>query len=321
MRIHAISLTPMSSAQKQRLAALGELHYHDAVLGDSTVGRLCLDAEAIVITPRLAADIVPSLDRCRCISVQGAGTDALDVAAARRKGIVVCNVPDFCADAVAEHAFALLLAAAKKIEQGRPCLIEGRWTTALAYSTLGLCGKTLGLYGCGKIGARIAEIARGFRMRVLATVRDPGKPHPVETVPFEALLAESDFVVLAAPATSATTGVFDSRAFAQMKPGSVLVNISRAGLVEEAALMEALQSERLAAAGIDVFHREPPAPGNPLLHHPRVVVSPHVAWGTEDAVQRLVDLSIANVEAFAAGSPVNVVSCRGRRGKVPTRKA
>jgi glycerate dehydrogenase len=93
-----------------------------------------------------------------------------------------------------------------------------------------------------------------------------------------------------------------------MKPGSMLVNISRAALVEEAALLEALRSDRLAAAGIDVFHREPPAPGNPLLHHPRVVVSPHVAWGTEDAVQRLVDLSIANVEAFAAGSPVNVVS-------------
>lgn len=297
----------MSNTQKQRLAALGELHYHDAVLGDSSVGALCSGAEAIVITPRLAADIVPGLDRCRCISVQGAGTDALDVTAARRKGIVVCSVPDFCTDAVAEHAFALLLAAAKKIEQGRPCLIEGRWTTALAYSTLGLSGRTLGLYGCGKIGARIAEIARGFRMRVVATVRDPGKPHPVQTVPFEALLAESDFVVLAAPATTETTGVFDARAFAQMKPGAVLINISRAALVEKAALLEALRSERLAAAGLDVFHSEPPAPDDSLLHHPRVVVSPHVAWGAADAVQRLLELSIANLEAFAAGSPINVV--------------
>jgi glycerate dehydrogenase len=298
----------MSDAQKQRLGALGELHYHDAVLGDSSVGALCRGAEAVVTTPRLAADIVPFLDRCRFISVQGAGTDALDVAGARRKGIMVCNVPDFCTDAVAEHAFALLLAAAKRIEQGRPCLVKGLWTTALAYWTHGLSGKTLGLYGCGKIGARIAEIARAFRMRVVATVRDPGKPHPVPTVAFEALLAESDFVVLAAPATAETTGVFDARAFAQMKPGAVLVNISRAALVEEAALLEALRGDRLAAAAIDVFHREPPDPGDPLLHHPRVLVSPHVAWGTEDAVQRLLDLSIANVEAFAAGSPVNVVS-------------
>ena len=298
----------MSNAQRQRLAGLGDLHYHDAVLGDSSVGTLCRGADAIVITPRLAVDIVPDLDRCRLISVQGAGTDALDVAAARRKGIVVCNVPDFCTDAVAEHAFALLLAAAKRIEHGRPCLVEGRWTTALAYSTLGLSGKILGLYGCGKIGARIAEIARAFSMRVVAAVRDPARPHPVPTVAFERLLQESDFVVVAAPATADTKGVFNARAFAQMKPGAVLVNISRAAVIEQAALMEALHGERLAAAGIDVFHREPPAPDDPLLHHPRVVVSPHVAWGSGDAVQRLLDLSIANVEAFAAGSPINVVS-------------
>ncbi|MEX2301098.1 MAG: NAD(P)-dependent oxidoreductase [Bryobacterales bacterium] len=307
MRVHAISLAPMSDVQKHRLAALGELIYHDAVLGDPSMGELCRGAEAIVVTPRLAADIVPALDRCRFISVQGAGTDALDVATARRKGIVVSNVPDFCTDAVAEHAFALLLAAAKRIEQGRECLIKGLWTTALAYTTMGLSGRTLGLFGCGKIGARIAEIARGFRMRVIATVRDPGKPHPVETVPFEILLAESDFLVLAAPATAETTGAFDARAFGRMKRGSVLVNISRAALVDHAALTEALRSGQLGAAGVDVFLAEPPAPDDPLLRNPRVVVSPHVAWGTEDALQRLLDLSISNVEAFAAGSPVNVV--------------
>jgi phosphoglycerate dehydrogenase-like enzyme len=308
LRIHAISLAPMSDAQKQRLSAMGELVYHDAELGDAAVGELCRGAEAVVITPRLAADIVPCLDRCRFISVQGAGTDALDVAAARRKGIVVSNVPDFCTDAVAEHAFALLLAAAKKVEQGRPWLTEGRWTTALAYTTSGLSGRTLGLFGCGKIGARIAEIARGFRMRVLAAIRDSSKPHPVETVPFETLLAESDFLVLAAPATAETTGVFDRAAFARVKPGAVLVNISRAALADDTALLAALEEGRLSAAGLDVFAAEPPAPDDPLLHHSRVVVSPHVAWGTEDALRRLLDLSIGNVEAFAAGSPVNVVA-------------
>jgi phosphoglycerate dehydrogenase-like enzyme len=130
----------------------------------------------------------------------------------------------------------------------------------------------------------------------------------VETVSLEALLAESDFIVLAAPATSETTGVFDYRSFAQMKRGAVLINISRAALVEKTALLEALASGRLAAAGMDVFHREPPERDDALLHHPQVVVSPHVAWGTDDAVQRLLDLSIANVEAFAAGSPTHVVS-------------
>jgi phosphoglycerate dehydrogenase-like enzyme len=297
----------MSDAQKQRLVVLGELQYQDAVLGDASIGELCRGADALVITPRLAADIVPCLDRCRFVSVQGAGTDALDLAAARRKGIVVSNVPDFCTDAVAEHAFALLLAAAKRIEQGRPWLTGGRWTTALAYTTLGLSGKTLGLFGCGKIGARIAEIAAAYRMRVIATVRDPGKPHAVPAVPFETLLAESEFLVLAAPATRETTGAFDAGAFAQMKPGAVVVNVSRAALVEEAALLGALESGRITA-GMDVFHREPPSPDDPLLRHPGVVVSPHVAWGSEDALQRLLDLSIANMEAFAAGKPINVVS-------------
>jgi glycerate dehydrogenase len=121
-------------------------------------------------------------------------------------------------------------------------------------------------------------------------------------------LAESDFLVLAAPATAETTGVFDNGAFGRVRKGAALINISRAALVEKEALLEALDCGKLAGAGVDVFHSEPPDPTDALLHHPRVIVSPHVAWGTEDAVRRLVDLSIANVEAFAAGSPVNVVS-------------
>lgn len=308
MRITAISLCPMSDAQKARLEALGELRYHDAVLGDPGMGGLCRGAEALVITPRLSVDIVPFLDRCRFISVQGAGTDALNVAGAREKGIVVSNVPDFCTDAVAEHAFSLLLGVAKRIAAGPPMLHAGAWTTALAYTTVGLRGKTLGLLGCGKIGGRIAEIARGFGMDVVATVRDPSKTRAAPAVPFHALLEQSDFIVLAAPATERTTGMFNAAAFARMKPQAALINVSRAALVNTADLLAALDQGRLAAAATDVFAPEPPAPGNPLLHHPKVLVSPHVAWGTEDALQRLLDLSIANVEAFAGGKPINVVS-------------
>lgn len=308
MRITAISLCPMSAGQKARLDALGELRYHDAVLGDPGMGGLCRGAEALVITPRLSVDIVPFLDRCRFISVQGAGTDALNVAAARQKGIVVSNVPDFCTDAVAEHAFSLLLGVAKRIAAGPPMLHAGAWTTALAYTTVGLRGKTLGLLGCGKIGGRIAEIARGFGMDVVATVRDPSKARAVPAVRFHALLEQSDFIVLAAPATERTTGMFNAAAFARMKPQAALINVSRAALVNTADLLAALDQGRLAAAATDVFVPEPPAPGDPLLHHPKVLVSPHVAWGTEDALQRLLNLSIANVEAFARGKPINVVS-------------
>ncbi len=308
MRIHVLSLSPMSEEQKSRLTALGELRYHDAVLGDSNMGELCGGAEVLVTTPRIPVDIVPFLDDCRFVSVQGAGTDALDVEAAKRKGMVVSNVPDFCTDAVAEHAFALLLGVAKKIEPGPALLRNGGWTTALAYSTLGLRGKTLGLFGCGKIGCRIAEIAAGFGLQVIATVANPDRPRPVETVPFETLLVESDFLVLAAPATEETTGLFNGLAFAKVRPGTILINVSRAALVETQPLLHALDEGRLAGAGIDVFAPEPPPPDDPLVHHAKVLVSPHVAWGTEDALQRLLDLSIANVEAFLRGEPVNVVS-------------
>jgi glycerate dehydrogenase len=307
MRIHAISLSPMSDAQKNRLRVLGDLRYHEAVLGDGQVGELCRGAEILVITPRISVDIVPYLDACRFISVQGTGTDALNVAAALEKSIVVSNVPDFCSDAVAEHAFALLLGVTKKLAVGPPLLRDGRWKTALAYSTVGLRGKTLGLFGCGKIGARIAEIARGFGMNVHVTVRHPAKPRDVAVVPLEGLLSGSDFIVLAAPATGQTTGIFNADAFSQMRPDAVLVNISRAALVNATDLITALDSGRLAAYATDVFAPEPPRPDEPLLYHPRVLVSPHVAWGTDDAVQRLLDLSITNVEAFLTGQPVNLV--------------
>ena len=309
MRIHVNSLSPMSETQQQRLAALGELHYHDAVLGDAGAGEICRGAGILITTPRLAVDVVPYLDHCRLISVQAAGTDAIDLAAARRKGIVVSNVPEFCTDAVAEHACGLMLGIAKKLELGRPTLLQGRWNTALAYPTIGMRGKTLGLFGCGKIGGRIAGIARdGFQMRVIATVHDPSRPRGVPLVPFQQLLSESDFLVIAAPATAETRGIFGRDAFARMRPAAILVNVSRAALVDDAALVAALDGDRLGGAGLDVFVREPPAISDPLLSHPKIVVSPHVAWGTEDAVQRLLDLSIANVEAFLAGEPVNVVS-------------
>jgi len=298
----------MSEPQRARLSALGEMVYHDAVLGDRAMGELCRGADALIITPRIAVDILPFLDRCKFISVQGTGTDAIDIAAARRQGILVSNARDFCTDAVAEHAFALLLGVAKKLERGRPTLQAARWTRALAYATLGVRGAMLGLFGCGKIGSRMAEIAAAFGMRVQATVKSSSVARAVPVVPLETLLAESDFLALVAPATTETTGLFNRETLGRMKRGSVLINVSRAALVEPDALLDAVDRGPLAGVGLDVFHEEPPAPDDPLLRHPKILVSPHVAWGTEDALERLLDQSIANLEAFAAGKPVNVVN-------------
>lgn len=308
MRIHAISSRPMSAAQKDRLRNCGELSYFDAKLGDDGILEQARGAEILLITARLHLDVTTVLDRCRFISWQASGLDALNLAECRRKGIVVSNIPGFSTDAVAEHAWALILALAKRLEEGRPMLLKGAWTEALAYFTTGLRGRTLGLFGCGQIGQSIAEIGDAFGMQVIATVRDPSKPRPVETVTLDELLQRSDFLVLAAPPTAETIGLFDRRAFQKMRPSAFFVNISRGALMNESDLLAALDSGLIAGAATDVFEQEPPDPANPLLSHPRVVVSPHVAWGTDSAVEALLDQSIANVEAFLRGSPTNVVT-------------
>jgi glycerate dehydrogenase len=306
-RIHALSAVPMSEAQKRRLGALGELRYWDVEVGDPSIVERVGEAEILVITPRIPADIAPHLNGCRLIAVQATGVDAFNLEACRELGVTVCNVPAFSTDAVAEHAFALLLAAAKRLEEGRPLLRSGAWNSALAYFTLGLKGSALGLFGCGRIGLRIAEIGRAFGMEVIAHVRDPGKQRPVETAGFDELLARSDFLVLAAPATPDTVERFDAKAFAMMKPNAVLVNVARGSLIVDADLIGALDQGRLAAAALDVFRTEPPAPDDPLLSHPKIVVTPHVAWGTPEAIARVQEITIDNVEAFLAGRPQNVV--------------
>ena len=306
-RIHALSAVPMSEAQKRRLGTLGELRYWDVEVGDPAIVERVGDAEILVITPRIPVDITPHLNGCRLIAVQATGVDAFNLQACREQGVTVCNVPAFSTDAVAEHAFALLLAAAKRLDEGRPMLRSGEWNSALAYFTLGLKGSTLGLFGCGQIGLRLAEIGRAFGMDVIATVANPAKQRPVEAVSFEELLARSDFVILAAPATPDTIDRFEAAAFAKMKPNAVLVNISRGALIVDADLLAALDQGRLAAAALDVFRQEPPAPDDPLLTHPKIVVSPHVAWGAPEAIARVLDATIDNVEAFLAGRPQNVV--------------
>ena len=213
MRIHAISSRPMADAQKDRLRLCGDLHYFDAKLGDDGILDQARGAEVLLITPRLHFDVTTVLDNCRFISWQGAGRDALNLDMCREKGIVASNIPDFSTDAVAEHAWALILALAKRLEKGRSTIIDGLWTEALAYFTTGLRGRTLGLFGFGKIGQRIAEIAAAFGMKVIATVRDSSKQRSVETVDLDELLARSDFLVVAAPATPETHQIFNRRAF------------------------------------------------------------------------------------------------------------
>jgi glycerate dehydrogenase len=298
----------MTAAQKDRLRKCGELHYLDAKLGDDGILEQARGAEILLITPRLHFDVTTVLDNCRFISWQAAGLDALNLDACREKGIVVSNIPDFSTDAVAEHAWALILALAKRLEEGRVTMLDGRWTEALAYFTTGLRGRTLGLFGFGKIGQRIAEIAGAFGMQVIATVRNPSKQRSVETVEFEELLSRSDFLVVAAPATAETHEIFNRTAFEKMRRSAFLVNVARGALVNEEDLVAALDEGTIAGAGVDVFQQEPPDRDDPLVLHPKAVVTPHVAWGTDSAVELYLNESVRHVEDFVRGEPTDVVT-------------
>ena len=308
MKIVALSLSPMSGVQKARLEALGELDYHDVDLGDPSQVEVARGADILVVTPRPPGDVTPHLDGCRLVSVQGTGVDQFKLDVLRERGVRLSNVPDALGEACAEHAFAMLLGAAKKLALGREILRDGAWVDIPAYFTLGLSGKTLGLLGYGSIGARVGRMAKGFGMHVIACVRNPAKARDVETVGFEELLGRSDGgIVLAAPATAETADLFNAAAFEKMQPTAVLVNVARGALVVDADVVAALDAGRIAGYATDVFRKEPPPADHPLVRHPKVLANPHVAWATPETVRGTLDTAIENVEAYLAGRPQNVV--------------
>lgn len=258
------------------------------------------------------------MDECanlRVIARVGIGVDNVDLDAATARGILVCNTPDGPTESTAEHTVAMLLALAKRLPQGAANLASGKWGPRMGL-LLGneVRGKTLGLVGLGRIGRRVAEICRlAFSMRVLAV--DPiltaaqAAALGVELTTLEVLLAEADFVSLHAPALPETWRLMNAERFALMKPGAILLNMARGALVDEAALLAALESGRLAAAGLDVFDPEPPALGSSLRTHPRVLATPHMAALTVEGFDRMQRMAAENVLAIARGEGTpNVVN-------------
>lgn len=313
-RIHVLSLSPMSGAQRERLEKLGKLSYFDASLHDPEEAEKCRGADILVVTPRLHQDVVAVLDHCRLISIQAVGTDCIDLAAATGKGILVCNVANASLTrvAVAEHAFALMLALAKRLDAGKGLIRSGSWRMGVAYQTAGLGGKTLGIVGWGRIGQHVSSFAKSFGMATLVYTPHPQKyrqSHPeVQFAELLDLLERSDFVILALPATPETEGIISASTLARMKRSAFLVNVGRGKLVVEADLVAALRNGTIAGAATDVFVEEPISPEHPLLGLQNVLVTPHVAGSTPEAICHLLEQSITNVESFLAGCPINVVN-------------
>ena len=271
--------------------------------------RACADADALLnqyqqITPA----VIGSLTRCRIISRYGIGLNTIDIPAATAAGIAVANVPDGSLDDVSDHAIAMLLALSRGLGAYDRAIRAGRWDYTAAGPLYRLRGRTLGLLGFGQIPQRVATKAQAFGLRIIAhdPFMDPARAAAldVELVEADRLYADSDAVSVHVPLIPSTQGSVDRAAFALMRPHAVLINTSRGPVVDEDALIEALEQGRIAGAGLDVFAHEPLASDSPLRRSERVLLSPHAAWYSEDSEQEIRTKAAQNVVQALRGEPV-----------------
>ncbi len=271
---------------------------------DATLFRLLPGCEVLwhVLTPCTAA-MIAAAPRLRLIQKIGVGVNTIDLEAAKARGIAVCNLPGTNARAVAELALTLMLAATRRVLRFDAGLRTGIWSDPPLQDGIGeLGGRTVGLVGYGAIPRMLAPVLTAMGCRVIYTTRRPVADAPGPHRPLNALLAEADIVSLHVPLTPETERMIDATALARMKPGAVLVNTARGGLVDQAALTAALRSGHLGAAGLDVFATEPADASDPLFALPNVIVTPHIAWVTTDTFDRSFSLAAENCRRVAAGA-------------------
>lgn len=263
-------------------------------------GLVCL------LTDSIDTELLQAMPGLAFVSSVSVGVDHIDVAALTRRGIPVGNTPGVLVDTTADTAFALLLAAARRITEADRFIRDGNWLPENRWSPdffLGadVSGTTLGIVGLGEIGQAMARRAAGFGMEVISWSRSGRAVPGATSVPLEQLLRRSDFVSVHVALNGDTRGLLDADRIAMMKTGSVLVNTARGGIVDELALARALDSGQLYAAGIDVFESEPLALDSPLLQHPRVVLTPHIGSATTRTRGKMVRLAVANAVAALQG--------------------
>jgi phosphoglycerate dehydrogenase-like enzyme len=292
-------------ALKARLGALPGLSVRFVAEGDDDALFAALPETDVLwhVLQGCTAEVIAAAPRLRLIQKIGVGVNTIDLDAAKARGITVCNLPGVNARAVAEMALLLMLACLRRLPDFDAGLRAGRWATPGAVQDrLGeLGGRTVGLVGFGAVPQVLAPVLAALGCRVIYTART-ARDVPYEYRDINGLLAEADVVSLHVPQTAETVGMIDAAALGRMKPGVVLVNTARGGLVDEAALVAALRSGRVAAAGLDVFAQEPVARDNPLLSLENVVVAPHVAWVTTGTFERAFAVAAENVRRLAAGA-------------------
>ncbi|MGD8976046.1 MAG: D-2-hydroxyacid dehydrogenase [Gammaproteobacteria bacterium] len=301
------------SAEALRIPGI-ELVVH-GVTPASAVADRCRDAGIVIVNKvNLDAALLESAADLRLVCLAATGTNNVDIEAARRLGVAVCNIEAYCTASVVQHVFAVILALTHHLHAYQVLLQQGAWKSSPQFCLLDfpireLAGKTLGIVGLGELGSAVARVAEAFGMRVQVARRPGGETDDPERIPLYRLLAEADVISLHCPLTASTRGMIGAAELERMKPDALLINTARGALVDSAALADALKAGRIGGAGIDVLPEEPPVSGDPLLDPaiPNLIVTPHIAWAAREARQRAVDEIAANIRSFLDG---------GRRGRV-----
>ncbi len=297
-------------------AKLGNLEIFPRTNKDQIISRLQGAAAAITNKAVINRNTLSALPNLRYIGVTATGYNIVDTEAARERGIVVTNVPEYSTQEVAQAVFALLLELTNRTGYHAETVRAGRWSKSedfcyWDYPLICLAGLSLGIIGYGRIGQEVGRIAQAFGMKILAP-RRPSSPKigsdGVQYVEMETLLRESDAISLHCPLTPESKGLVNSEFLSKMKPTAFLINTARGGLVNEPALADALNQNRIAGAGLDVLSTEPPPADNPLLNAKNCIITPHVAWATKTARARLLQIAATNIRAWLNGAPQNVVN-------------
>ena len=297
------------------MQSLGQLQTYPRSSPDQIVPR-AKDADAILINKvMIDAPVISSLPDLKYIGLTSTGTNAVDLDAARARGIAVTNVPGYAANSVAQHAIAFILHFASKIAFYDSEVHRGVWTSCPDFCffpkpLIELDSKKLGIIGYGAIGQRVARIARGLGMEILPYDL-PQYIDAAECVPLDEVFKQADYLTIHCPLTPQTQGLINREHLSMMKPTAVLINTARGPIVNEADLADALKKGTIAGAGLDVLSIEPPSPDNPLLTAPNAVITPHVSWGSFESRSRLMNEVTENFRAFINGQPRNRVESPG----------
>jgi glycerate dehydrogenase len=301
------------------LQKLAPCEIHDRTAPEQLLERAA--GAEILLTNKtvLSAETIRQLPELRYIGVLATGYNLVAIEAARARGISVTNIPGYSTASVAQMVFALLLELTQQVGHHDRLVRAGRWEESPDFSFCDrplreLAGKTFGIVGCGQIGRQVARLARAFDMQVMVQTANPDKhrgwalAQQVELVHLDTLLGNSEVISLHCPLTPDTEQLIDESRLARMKKGALLINTGRGQLLDEAAVAAALKSGRLGGFGADVLSGEPPAADNPLLGAPNSFITPHIAWATREARERLYAIAVANIRAFLDGTPKNLVS-------------